>query len=181
MDSWRLSVFKIKFPIMEKEIIKQTLGIEEGITYDIVLCHDFNDQEEDKINLVFKIENLEKVKDKIQFFQNTSPIYMYGKTHRGEVKIMIKDIDYIESFGNEIIAYLENREVRLTLRLYELLEQLDPFGFYRISKSLIVNITKISAVKSAFNGKLTITLSDKKELEVNRSYVKAFKNYLKGR
>ncbi|NCC55668.1 MAG: LytTR family transcriptional regulator, partial [Erysipelotrichia bacterium] len=49
------------------------------------------------------------------------------------------------------------------------------------SKSLIVNITKISAVKSAFNGKLTITLSDKKELEVNRSYVKAFKNYLKGR
>ncbi len=106
---------------------------------------------------------------------------MFGKTHRGEIKVLIKDIDYIESFGNEVIAYIEKQEVRLTARLYELMEELEPFGFFRISKSIIVNVTKIEAIKSAFNGKLTVMLANNKMLEVNRSYTKDFKQYLKGR
>lgn len=174
-------MFRIKFPQAEKEIIKQTLGIKETDEYDIVLCRDFTEQEEDKINLVFKIENLDKVKDKIHFFQNATPISMFGKTHRGEIKVLIKDIDFIESFGNEVIAYIEKQEVRLTARLYELMEELEPFGFFRISKSIIVNVTKIEAIKSAFNGKLTVMLANNKMLEVNRSYTKDFKQYLKGR
>ncbi len=174
-------MFKIKFPTAEKEIIKQTLGINESETYDIVLCNALHDQEDDKINLMFKIENIDSVKNKISFFTNVSPIHLYGKTQRGEIKILISDIDYVESFGNDVYAYIKDKEVRLNIRLYELLEKLNTFGFFRISKSLIVNVTKITAIKSALNGKLMIILSNDQTLEVNRSYTKAFKDYLRGR
>ena len=71
--------------------------------------------------------------------------------------------------------------VKLNIRLYELIEKLSTFGFFRISKSLIVNVTKITAIRSALNGKLMIILSNDQTLEVNRSYTKAFKDYLRGR
>lgn len=174
-------MFKIKFPLQDKEIIKQTLGIMESDDYDIVLCHDIKDQETEKINIVFQLSNLDIIKEKIQFFKNVSPIYLYGKTTRGEVKIDINDIIYIESFGNEVIAYSDQKEINLSLRLYELIDKLCAFGFIRIGKSIIVNITKVIAVNSAINGKLTITLSNDRILEVNRSYKKAFKAYLKGK
>ncbi|MEA5026547.1 MAG: LytTR family DNA-binding domain-containing protein [Erysipelotrichaceae bacterium] len=174
-------MFKIKFPLREREIIKQTLGISESLVYEIVLCSNIADWEADKINIVFDLDKIDDIKDKIQFFTKVNSMQLYGRTPRGEVKTEVSDIYYIESFGNEVIAYTQQREISLMSRLYAIIDQLEPFGFVRIGKSIIVNITKIDAVDSSFNGKLSLTLTNGKVLEVNRSYTKAFKEYLKGR
>lgn len=174
-------MFKIKFPQKEKEIICQSLGIKEEEPYQIVLCDSADKTEEDKINIVFSLSNLELVKEKIQFFANSTPMYLIGETYRGQVRVQIKDINYIESFGNDVTAYTDKSKVELPNKLYELAEQLEPFGFFRINKSQIVNVTKIVAIASAFNGKLTIELENGTVLEVNRSYKAAFKEYLKER
>lgn len=172
-------MYKIKFPPKEKEIIQQTLGIRDSEPYEIVLAPETSLSEADKINIVFGFAELDNVKQKIQFFANTTPMVLTGKTYRGEVRVEIRDIDYIESYGNDITAYVDKKRVELPLKLYELSEQLEPFGFCRISKSMIVNIAKITSIQSGFNGKLTIELSNGTELEVNRSYKKSFRDYLK--
>ncbi len=174
-------MFKIKFPPKEKEIIKQTLGITEEEPYQIVLCDSPEDCEEDKINITFPIDHLDLVKEKIQFFAVANPVYLIGETYRGQVRVQTKDINYIESYGNDVTAYTNLSKVELPQKLYELSEQLEPFGFFRINKSQIVNVAKIVAVQSAFNGKLTITLENDTSLEVNRSYKAAFRQYLEER
>lgn len=172
-------MFKIKFSITEKDKIKQVLGIEESQAYEIVLCKCKEDMEEDKINLVFDMDRLDEVATKIQFFTEVKKIYLDGKSEAGEIRLALEDILYIESFGNDIYAYTMNEIALLPLKLYQLTEQLEPFGLIRIGKSCIVNVAHIYAVKPHLNGKLTITMTNKKEIEVNRTYVTSFKNYIK--
>ena len=172
-------MFKIKFSPVDKEKIKQVLGIEEKEPYEIVLCPSNEEMEPDKINLVFKLEQLPDIASKIQFFTAVNKIYLTGKSENGEVKVALEDISYIESFGNDIFAYVNNKTIALPTKLYQLAEELEPFGFVRVGKSIIVNIAQIYAVKPILNGKLLLTLNDEKVLEVNRTYVHAFKAFLK--
>lgn len=171
-------MFKIKFSSIEKEKIKQVLGIEEADPYEIVLCSTNEDCEPDKINLVFQLDQLSQIQSKISFFTNVKKIYLDGKSEKGNVKVALDEISYIESFGNDIYCYVKGEEIRLNAKLYELSEQLEPFGFVRVGKSIILNVTMIYAVKPILNGKLLVTLHDGKVIEVNRTYVQAFKAYL---
>ena len=172
-------MFKIKFSPVDKEKIKQVLGIEEKEPYEIVLCPSNEEMEIDKINLVFKLEQLPDIASKIQFFTAVNKIYLNGKSENGEVKVAIEDISYIESFGNDIFAYVNGKTIALPTKLYQLAEELEPFGFVRVGKSIIVNIAQIYAVKPILNGKLLLTLNDDKVIEVNRTYVHSFKAFLK--
>lgn len=172
-------MFKIKFSTTEKDKIKQVLGIEESQPYEIVLCQCKEDMEDDKINLVFDMDHLNEIATKIQFFTQVKKIYLDGKSKEGDVRISLEDILYIESYGNDIYANMMNESVLLPLKLYQLTEQLEPFGFIRIGKSCIVNVAQIYAVKPHLNGKLTITMTNRKSIEVNRTYVSTFKNYIK--
>lgn len=172
-------MFKIKFSPVDKEKIKQVLGIEEKEPYEIILCSSNEEIEPDKINLVFKLEQLPEIATKIQFFTAVNKIYLNGKSDDGEVKIALEEISYIESFGNDIYAYVNNKSISLPNKLYQLAEELEPFGFIRVGKSIIVNVSQIYAVKPILNGKLLLTLNDNKVIEVNRTYVQAFKQFLK--
>ncbi len=172
-------MYKVKFPPQEKQLILQSLGIRETEPYEIVLCPDTESSEEGKINLIFAISDLDSVREKIQFFRNVTPMVLEGETYRGKVRVQIREINYIESYGNDITAYTDHSRVEIPQKLYELAEQLEPFGFCRISKSQIVNVTKIDAINSGYNGKLTLHLENGQELEVNRSYKAAFREYLK--
>ena len=172
-------MFKIKFSTQDAEKIKQVLGIQDEEPYEIVLCSSTEDMEPDKINLVFTMDQLPEMVNKIQFFSAVKKIYLNGRTRSGEVRVAIEDITYIESFGNDIYAYVGKETIELEHKLYQLVEELEPFGFIRVGKSIVVNVAQIYAVKPILNGKLLLTLNDEKVIEVNRTYVKDFKTYLK--
>ena len=172
-------MFKIKFSPIDKEKIKQVLGIEEKEPYEIILCSSNEEVEADKINLVFQMNQLPEIATKIQFFTKVKKIYLDGKSKDGDVKIALEDITYIESFGNDIYAYVGSKSILLPTKLYQLSEELEPFGFVRVGKSIIVNVAQIYAVKPILNGKLLLTLNNDKILEVNRTYVHSFKAFLK--
>ena len=172
-------MFKIKFEDRIKEKVMQALGIVEGEPYDIVLCQHSSDMEEGKINLVFDLSQLSLIESQLQFLSKIQKSTLTGKTKQGEVKVQIDDILYIESFGNDIYAYTMKETIELPSKLYQLSQELEPFGFIRVGKSCIVNIAKVYAIKPHFNGKLTLTLDNNQIIEVNRTYVQPFKQYLK--
>ncbi len=108
-------------------------------------------------------------------------LLLQGKTSLGNVRLFSDDVHVIESFGNLVLATIKGKEVRFDLKLFELEEQLSDYGFVRVSKSMIVNTRHIEAVSSSFNAKLRLHLSNGEFVDVNRSYLKTFKSYMKER
>ena len=167
-------MFKIKFDEISKKRIEQKLNVEESASPLIVLCANKEDIEEDKINIVFTMDQLDALNDNIFFSSQLKKTTLQGKTYRGTVSLDIKDIDLIQAYGNEVYTKINGTRVDFSLKLYQVLEKLESLGFIRISKSEIVNIASVEAIASGFNGKLILTLRNKQEVEVNRSFKKEF-------
>lgn len=109
-----------------------------------------------------------------QLFLPYMDVRMKCYSSRGEEFIFAKDIYYIESYGNEIDFVIEGRILKSKDKLYVLEDTLKNYAFARISKSIIVNLEHIVAIKKIVNGKIQITLENKKVLEVNRTFAKEF-------
>jgi DNA-binding LytR/AlgR family response regulator len=143
-----------------------------------VLSRSIADSEDGKVNLVFDLNQLDLLHDWLERYKKTTGGILSGKTARGEVKVRFDQVFTIESYGNDVFAYTDKAEISLSAKLYQLEEELLQAGFFRISKSVIVNVARIEAIASGFNGKLTLIMDNKKKIEVNRSYTKSFKEYL---
>lgn len=68
--------------------------------------------------------------------------------------------------------------MEVKLRLYELETFLSEKDFIRISKSQIVNINKIKALKPELNRTILATMCNGEQLYISRKYVKAIRNVL---
>ena len=84
---------------------------------------------------------------------------------------------YIESVDKRTFVYTKDDCYESRLRLYELEETLGTF-FLRISKSMIVNLKKIKAVKSDLSGRMEATMLNGEKIVISRSYVKEIKRRL---
>lgn len=75
-------------------------------------------------------------------------------------------------------CYTSDRVYELELRLYELEEKYGAMDFMRISKSLIVNLQRISSLKPDFGGKILATLENGEKLYISRQYAPVLKEKL---
>lgn len=78
----------------------------------------------------------------------------------GIVKLSPKDIYYFESVDNRVFAYCETQVYEVKQKLYELEEMYPYSDFLRISKSVIVNVSKIALLSTAFAAKLEAKLKN---------------------
>lgn len=92
-----------------------------------------------------------------------------------------KSIVLIESFGNDIhIHKAHSNEPTLILdKLYNLEAKFKGDGFIRVNKSQIVNIRFIVDIEPWIGQKYILTLKNGHIVDVNRTYYKRFKQYLK--
>lgn len=89
-----------------------------------------------------------------------------------------KDIYYFESVDNKVFAYCEKQVWELRKKLYELEDDLSGTDFLRISKSTIVDLSKITHLSAAFNGRLEAKLKNGEKIIISRQYVPALKKKL---
>ena len=82
-----------------------------------------------------------------------------------------KDIYYFEAVDNKVFAYCEKLVYELRKKLYELEEELSGTDFLRISKSTIVDLSKITNLSPAFNGRLEAKLKNGEKIIISRQYV----------
>ena len=88
------------------------------------------------------------------------------------------DVLYFESVDNRTFLYTEDAVMEVRQRLYELEMILSEKDFIRISKSQIVNINNIRALRPELNRTLLATMRNGEQLSVSRKYVKAIRNLL---
>ncbi|HKK44522.1 MAG TPA: LytTR family DNA-binding domain-containing protein [Balneolaceae bacterium] len=88
--------------------------------------------------------------------------------------IRTKDIIWIESDGNysRIITEEKKFMIRYTLSGFE--EQLDPNRFYRISRSLIVNLDFVVKIKDHVYGNYLVELENGNTLKMSKNYKQLF-------
>ena len=87
------------------------------------------------------------------------------------VKLSVKDIYYFESVDNKVFAYTAKETYEIHKKLYEIEQEFEHTDLLRISKSVIVNVSKIAYIKPMFNGRCGAKLRKEGKMIVSRQYV----------
>lgn len=95
------------------------------------------------------------------------------------VYIELNNILYFESVENRTFIYTENQVLSTSMKLYEIESRLSEKDFFRCSKSVIVNVRKISKLKPEITRNILATLINGEIVVISRRYATAFKNMIK--
>lgn len=89
-----------------------------------------------------------------------------------------EEIDYVFAEQRKVFAQVKGKSLELKLKLYELEELLQPYGFIRFSKSVVGNINQIDRFELSFNGNLCVYFKSGSKEYVTRKYVHALKEQI---
>ena len=92
--------------------------------------------------------------------------------------VQIDEILYIESVDKKTFLYTQGHVLQTEKRLYELEELLDEKTFFRCSKSVIVNLNKITKLKPEVTRNILATLTNGEVIVISRRNVKALKELI---
>lgn len=94
-----------------------------------------------------------------------------GQTHN----IALEQILYIEAVDKKTFLYTPNNVYETDKKLYELETVLDEKTFFRCSKSVIVNLNKITRLKPEVTRNILATLTNGEVVVISRRNVKQLK------
>ena len=96
-------------------------------------------------------------------------------------EVAIAEVYYIESVDGKTFLYTKEQVYETNHRIYELESLLKSKAFLRVSKSMLLNLMKVRAIRPALNGRFSAVLQTGEEVIISRNYVKDLKSALKGR
>ncbi len=85
---------------------------------------------------------------------------------------------YIESVDRKCFIYTADEVYESDFRLYELEQQLEGYGFFRVSKSFLIHLQSIQSLKADINRKIRITMSNGEHIIASRQYADELKKRL---
>lgn len=99
---------------------------------------------------------------------------------QGEKILQIEpgNIYYIEAVDNKVFLYLENSVYETRMKLYELERRFAGTDFFRVSKSVILNLAKVRSFTPGFNGRFEALMRNGERVGISRQYVPLLKNKL---
>ncbi|MBE5793530.1 MAG: LytTR family transcriptional regulator [Clostridiales bacterium] len=105
---------------------------------------------------------------------------LIGSKDGTQVVIQPRDILYIESVDGKTFVYTAMDVLRVEYTLIQLEERLNGVNFFRCSKSMILNIDKVTALKSLASNRIDATLQGGEHILISRTYASDFRKRLKG-
>lgn len=93
--------------------------------------------------------------------------------------ISIHKVIYLESVDGVTYLYTEDEVYKsnLTLALFEVLYVSE--GFFRCSKSMVINIYRIRKLKSMSGNRINVTLDNEEHVVISRRYAKELRRIIK--
>lgn len=135
-----------------------------------------NENDEDEI--IIKCDNLDEslinLINSLKSGQSKMTFYKDSKI----ILINPKEILYFESVDDKTFAYTAEQVFETKSRIYQLENELSKKDFFRVSKSVIVNLNKILSLTPAFGGRFEAVLSNNYRIIISRMYVPHFKELL---
>ena len=137
-----------------------------------IIIEELQNNEEEQISI--KCRNMTpeilKILDSFKA-QNILIAYSGNEIYR----IESSSIYYIETVDNRSFLYCDNNVYESKNKLFELEEKLSGNDFLRISKSVIVNLSKIKKLIPALSGRFEAVLMNDFKVIISRQYVSELK------
>ena len=97
-------------------------------------------------------------------------------------RILIKpeEVLYLESVDSVTYIYLADKVAKVDKSLAEFTLRYENRGFFRCSKSMVLNIYKISYLKSESGNRIRATMENGEQVMISRKYAKMLRMVLKG-
>jgi DNA-binding LytR/AlgR family response regulator len=89
-----------------------------------------------------------------------------------------QNVYYFEGVDNRVFIYCKQSIYESKLKLYEIEVDYMNTDFFRASKSVILNISKIKSLSPAFSGRFEALLFNNEKIVISRQYVPALKKKL---
>lgn len=103
-----------------------------------------------------------------------------GMTGGKSVILPLSDILYFEAVDEKVFAYTERDVADVRGRLYEYEDRLSDKGFARISKSVLLHISKIKSISPSPGRKFEAELCNGERVIISRQYAAELKKILLG-
>lgn len=97
----------------------------------------------------------------------------------GEIHLIdIAQVIYIESVERKCFIYTADEVYESDFKLYELEQQLEQYGFFRVSKSFLIQLQSIQSLKADINRRIRITMVGGEQIIASRQYADELKRRL---
>lgn len=114
------------------------------------------------------------------YFMNINGKKLSGRCKGETVVFSPNEILYVEKVDDKTFVYTKDREIQIEISLYSLELLLDNRGFFRCSKSMIVNVDKVTKLKSMPSNRIDVTLENGEHIIISRTYAADFRRLIKG-
>jgi Response regulator of the LytR/AlgR family len=88
------------------------------------------------------------------------------------------NVYYFEGVDNKVFLYCKQNVYETKLKLYEIEEEYKNWDFFRASKSVILNVSKIKSISPAYSGRFEALLFNGEKVVISRQYVPELKSKL---
>jgi len=100
-------------------------------------------------------------------------------SHNSQTFILnVSDILYVETVDRKTFIYTAKQVYETPLKLYELEGRLTGEDFIRITKSCVLNFSKVKSLRMDFGGRMICTLENGEKVTVSRQYAIAIRQKL---
>ena len=110
---------------------------------------------------------------------NTQFTNMIGKLDGENVIINLQNIYYFEAVENKVFAYESKTVYEVPYKIQELNLLLQDTTFIQISRTIILNVTKIKKVKPLVNGRILAVLDNTDKLIITPVYSYYYKQRIR--
>ena len=125
------------------------------------------------------IESTPEIRKIIGILEKTQNV-LWGKTDTETVSVKISDLLYLESVDDKLFAYTGDKTLRLDGSLSSFMTELDDGSFFRCSKSMVINVNRVKALKSLSSNRIDATMEGGEHIIISRRYASEFRRLLKG-
>ena len=105
---------------------------------------------------------------------------LWGRTESGSVSIELGDILYLETVDDKLFVYTTDVVARIEGSLVSFMNEVKDDTIFRCSKSMIINVGKVRALKSLSSNRIDATMEGGEHILISRRYAVDFRRLLKG-
>ena len=87
----------------------------------------------------------------------------------------VSKVVYIEAVDRKTFVYTKESVYESDFKLYELEQQLESCGFFRVSKSCLLQLQYMQSMKADLNRRIKVTLENGEQIMVSRQYAEELK------
>ena len=131
-------------------------------------------------SIVIRYKELSPTVERIIGILEGSDGKLWGRTELGSVYIELGDILYLETVDDKLFAYTTDVVARIEGTLVSFMNEVKDETFFRCSKSMIINVGKVKALKSLSSNRIDATMEGGEHIMISRRYAVDFRRLLKG-